>query len=287
MKLPRKLCVEVEENQDITSAHRRAREWCGSVAGAMVWLSSIFPTAAYVFRGHADADWNMESSLFRAKAPGALKELLRDEADLLREVAADVWFRREFGFAPARSAKSPLYDRTLAVLQHYRFPTRLLDATTDPLVGLYFAVVGRSSAGDLDDRDGSVVLIRNVKSADGLKIHVVAAPQVSERVTAQRACFISSLPDATTGSVSSDTVAFDFFNISASNGSLTNFDNLVDNYLSGEFSGRPPKKPPNILTFQVPKALKAACREVLRSMGVSARTLFPGSEGFRADLAGL
>jgi hypothetical protein len=287
MNLPRKLLVEVEENHTITNVHRRAREWCGSVAGAMVWLSSILPKATYVFRGHADATWNLESSLFRAKKPATLKELLRDEADLLKEVADDVWFRREFGFAPARSVRSPNYERTLAVLQHYRFPTRWLDATADPLVGLYFAAVGRSSGGDMDDRDGAVMLIRNVSAGDGLKIHVVAAPQISERVTAQRACFISPVQDATPGSSSADTVAFDFFNVSASNGSGTDFDNLVDNYLSGEFSGRPPKKAPNVLMFQVPKALKAACREVLRSMGISAKTLFPGSQGFREDLAGL
>ena len=287
MKLPKKLCVEVEENPEITDDHRRAREWCGSMAGAMVWLSSIFPQASYVFRGHADAAWNLESSLFRAKQPTSLKELLREEADLLKEVASDVWFRKEFGFAPARIAKSNVYERTLAVLQHYRFPTRLLDATADPLVGLYFAVVGRSSGSDQDDRDGSVLMIRNVSASDGLKIQVVAAPQVSPRVTAQRAYFISPVPYATAGTPSADTAPFDFFNVSASDGSLTDFDNLVDNYLSGDYRGRPPKKIPNVLSFQLPNELKAACREVLRSMGISAKTLFPGSEGFKADLAGL
>ena len=286
MRLPTKLCVEVEENAQIKSANRRAREWCGSVAGAMVWLSSILPAASYVFRGHADADWDLRSSLFRAKQPANLKELLRDEADILKEVHRDVWFLREFGFTPGRSANSNLYERTLAVLQHNGFPTRLLDATADPLVGLYFAVIGSASGSDMDDRDGSVVFIRNVKATEGLQIHIASAPQVSDRITAQRSCFVFPVAGATAGPASGDTVAVDFFNVSAANGSLTDFNNLIGKFLTGDFSGRPPQKAPNVLAFKVPKALKAACREVLRSMGISAKTLFPGGEGFRRDLTG-
>ena len=77
MKLPRKVCVDVEQNPSITNANKRAREWCGSVVGAIVWLSSILPNATYVFRGHADANWDLQSSLFRAKkarkSPGTTK----------------------------------------------------------------------------------------------------------------------------------------------------------------------------------------------------------------------
>jgi hypothetical protein len=61
MKLPRKVCVDVEQNPSITNANKRAREWCGSVVGAIVWLSSILPNATYVFRGHADANWDLQS----------------------------------------------------------------------------------------------------------------------------------------------------------------------------------------------------------------------------------
>src|SRR5580698_4805524 len=232
MKLPRKVCVDVEQNPSITNANKRAREWCGSVVGAIVWLSSILPNATYVFRGHADANWDLQSSLFRAKKPANLRELQKEEAELLKLVSRDFWFRREFDFTPADSVRRSSYERTVAVLQHHGVPTRLLDATADPLVGLYFAVVGRFSASDMDDVDGSVVFIRNVGSGDNLPIHVVAAPLVSERVSAQRAHFIAPTPDGKPGTASGDTIAFDFFNVSATNGSLTNFDNLIDNYLT-------------------------------------------------------
>src|SRR5277367_2505376 len=134
MKLPKKVCVDVEENPTITNASKRAREWCGSVVGAMVWLSSILPNAAYVFRGHADSSWNLESSLFRAKRPANLNELLKEEADLLKLVFRDYRFRQEFGFIPADGVKRTSYERTVAVLQHHGVPTRLLDATADRVV---------------------------------------------------------------------------------------------------------------------------------------------------------
>ena len=203
-------------------------------------------------------------------------------------MSRDFWFRREFDFTPADSVRRSSYERTVAVLQHHGVPTRLLDATADPLVGLYFAVVGRFSASDMDDVDGAVVFIRNVGSGDNLPIHVVAAPLVSERVSAQRAHFIAPMPDGKPGTASGDTIVFDFFNVSATNGSLTNFDNLIDNYLTGSFSrGDRRQKRQTSSRFTLPRELKAACRDVLRSMGISAKTLFPGSEGFRKELAGL
>ncbi len=287
MNLPVKVCVSVKEEASIKSPEKRAREWCGSVVGAMVWLSSILPDASYVFRGQANSNWPLESSLFRAVRPTDLKRLLLEENRLLRRISDDAWFRQEFGTPAARDRSNTNYDRTVAILQHQGIPTRLLDATADPLVGLYFAVVGKYSASDMDNVDASVLLFRNVAPSDQLPIRIVRAPQVSPRVTAQRAHFIAPARKAKPGVASADTVAIDFFNISATNGSLTNFDNLISNYLKGKFPGRPPTKAPNILAFHIPRALKPACREVLKSMGVSASNLFPGSEGVRREFSGL
>jgi FRG domain-containing protein len=280
MKLPTKFTVEIAENDSIYNPNRRAREWCGSFVSAMVWLSSAIPDASYVFRGHADLTWNFESTLFRVKGPDNLERLLSEEELILKSIAQDFWFEREFGFVPARN------DRTLAVLQHNGIPTRLLDATADPLVALYFAVVGGAEVDDMDKLDGAVMFIRNVNPENGLPIHVFRAPQVSPRVTAQRGYFVAPTPGAQVGKQSYDTVLFDFFAVSVSNESGTDFDNLMDNFLRGDFKGRPPEKAPNILLFKIPSGLKSACRSVLQSLGVSASTLFPGSEGYRRDFAG-
>lgn len=138
----------------------------------------------------------------------------------------------------------------------------------------------------MDGVDGAVVFVRDVNETAGLPVQVIMAPQISERVTAQRSRFIAPVVGAAVGTQVAGTVAFDFANVDVSNGSGTNFDRLVKKFLTGDFSGRPAVKAPNLLMFVVPGALKPACREILRSMGVSARTLFPGGEGFSKDLAG-
>jgi antitoxin component of RelBE/YafQ-DinJ toxin-antitoxin module len=286
MKLPAKFVVKVEENTRVKDAAKRAREWCGKFVSGIVWLSTIFPNASYVFRGHADASWTLESSLFRAKTPSSLKRLELEEESLLKQISQDFWFNREFGFVPALGPKEQTYERTVSVLQHHGVPTRLLDVTADPLVGLYFAVIGSVVVTDMDGVDGAVIFVRKVASSHGLPIHVISAPQVSERVTAQRARFIAPVVNAAPGATKQGIVPFDFFNIDVSNGSGTDFDNLVDKFLSGNFSGRPPSKAPNFLMFRIPCHLKPTCRQVLRSLGISASTLFPGSEGFKREFSG-
>jgi hypothetical protein len=287
VELPAKCTILVSEEAKIKNPVRRAREWCGSLVGAMVWLSSIIPSSTYVFRGHSNGDWELQSSLWRKKQPKTLKVLLEAETAILQQVARDNWFRKEFGFPPASRVNVASYERTVAVLQHHHIPTRLLDATTDPLVALYFAVVGESNAADMDDVDGELIFVRKVDASDGLPIHIVPAPQISERVTAQRACFIApTSAKKSNNSTAPDAVAVDFTKVDATNGSLTNFDRLVKKFLAGEFSGRPPAQAPNFLSFEIPHHLKPACREVLKSLGISARNLFPGSEGYQRDLSG-
>lgn len=60
----------------------------------------------------------------------------------------------------------------LEMLQHYRFPTRLLDVSTNPLVALYFACNGQ------DDKDGQInvydINSSNIKYNDSDTVSVLA-----------------------------------------------------------------------------------------------------------------
>ena len=88
-------------------------------AGDLVW-----------YRGQARSNWRLEPSLARKGGLDIERELLdefrRDAIPLLRRVELD-------GGPPSD------WD-WMFLMQHYRVPTRLMDWTESPLVGLFFAL---------------------------------------------------------------------------------------------------------------------------------------------------
>ena len=81
--------------------------------------------SSYVFRGMADANWALETSLDRLKSP----------SEKVEQPAL-----RSFGkYAPQGTfARDSEWER-LAVAQHNGLPTRVLDWTVSPLVAAHFA----------------------------------------------------------------------------------------------------------------------------------------------------
>lgn len=88
------------------------------------------------FRGQAKASWNLKP--FLARKPGGLKR----EQSLAKRFKQDAFL--------LLSQRPQSEWEWLFVMQHHGVPTRLLDWTESPLVGIYFAVNQRSrSAGAL------------------------------------------------------------------------------------------------------------------------------------------
>ncbi|MCP8897370.1 FRG domain-containing protein, partial [Shinella daejeonensis] len=75
------------------------------------------------FRGEADASWKLMPSVMRGLRPDA-------ENNIISELMAE---------APADFADDKTMFGRLVRAQHYGLPTRLLDVSLNPLVGLFFA----------------------------------------------------------------------------------------------------------------------------------------------------
>jgi hypothetical protein len=103
-----------------------------------------------VYRGHANRAYTLKPNAFRRAA------YFENEHLLLRELVA---------MHPDQFATDQSALEMLVRMQHYSLPTRLLDATWNPLVALYFAAERRrtqirrkgSSGRDNVDADGEVV----------------------------------------------------------------------------------------------------------------------------------
>src|SRR5262249_39321139 len=79
----------------------------------------------WIFRGHADANWELKPKAGRPPFLGREKELF------------DAWKRRAIEHLP--SHVTSIWD-LLAIAQHHGLATRLLDWTTNLLNAAYFAV---------------------------------------------------------------------------------------------------------------------------------------------------
>lgn len=89
----------------------------------------------FLYRGHANADWPLQSSLERIIGSkwSAEKAKLFEEDSLAQ-------FQSKFHLYDRENVKPDSKLAWLSIMQHYGVPTRLLDFTESPYVALYFAL---------------------------------------------------------------------------------------------------------------------------------------------------
>jgi FRG domain len=195
----------------------------------------------WVFRGHADKTFELKPSVGRGGHTA--KDCLTHEKSLF------TGFVREAG-----NHLSPLPANDwewLSVAQHHGLPTRFLDWTYNPLVALYFAVIGGGAV------DGEVFALNSLtktsqrtreKSPFEIKRPSKYYPNiVSPRIRAQEGLFI----------VCSD------------------IETPLDEPLRDDWA---------IERYEVPKAAKADLRYELFRLGIHASALFPDVDGLAQRL---
>jgi hypothetical protein len=90
---------------------------------------------SFIYRGHADAEWRLESSLERLIGPAWSAE----SAMKFEEHSLDL-FKPKFHLYDRENIRPDSKLAWLSIMQHYGVPTRLLDFTQSPYVALYFAL---------------------------------------------------------------------------------------------------------------------------------------------------
>ena len=140
------------------------------------------------YRGHADdAEWQLLPTMCRQKFP--VSHLADYENELIGE------FKVRFSLAGWSDIE------VLSFARHHGAPTRLLDWSRNPLIGLWFAVSDKS----LDSKQGAVFQLNLLGNSDAIcaasgfelghadkckkDVHVFASPQRINRTDRQRSVF--------------------------------------------------------------------------------------------------
>ncbi|MCW5553175.1 MAG: FRG domain-containing protein [Verrucomicrobiae bacterium] len=225
--------------------------WAG-LAGRELNKSPLIPLVSY--RGHADGDnWKLLPSLCRERTNMPVELLRQDEVDVVAE------FRSRFDFRDWTDME------VMADAQHHGAPTRLLDWTRNPFVGLWFAVANA----DYDKCAGAVFQLSLLKHSSVVTamtespikfvaggdfesqgkhpIHVFSSPPRVERTERQ-------------GSV---------FSFASFNGGYAT--KPLEEVLVTDES-QPVRK------FSVPSELKSELRRLLSDLGLDAWSLYGGPD---------
>ncbi len=149
MKLPEEYWARVEQpvrSGDHLDQRERLRLFRLDVRAMFERIANLHPTRVLVWRGQANADHGLSSSLFRkALSAYQMRELTER---LLTELEAEVLrFAQQSGLG-----RGMTYLELLRALQHYQMPTRLIDVSRDPLSALWFA------SNELARKDGRLFL---------------------------------------------------------------------------------------------------------------------------------
>ena len=232
----------------------------------------ILPYRRWLFRGQCDSCWPLKTSLYRLFEdlstlfaicrPKMRRRFLKDkhERAMISHFKANAHLYMK---SLPRNSESNL--EWLSIMQHFGCPTRLLDVTASPYIGLYFAIEsGKSNAAvfafnheefrriDIEvlGNDYQKSVFMN-KKLDKAFIIPFEPKQTNERLVAQQGAFL------------------------VPSNNYETFNQIVNVYETDV---------PLVKKFVIPAHLRLEGVKRLRSMNITAASLFPGLDGFCRSL---
>ncbi len=241
-------------------------------------LEKLQPEAGplgYIFRGQADWNWKLEPQLVRgAEKRGLSRERTQGlERRMLAEFKSQAHLHLSLGVLQE--------DDTIAwwaLMQHYRGPTRLLDWTASPLVGVYFAV------GEEPNHDGAVWFFRLETLREHMRqTHPNYSVEIQPQIERLEGLFVGDGVPNEIHVVKRDIMTD---RMVAQQGAFTLCTELISNHgdrIAEAFGGDEPQFGRWIIDGE----LKASFLSRLRQANITAATLFPGADGLGRSLSEL
>jgi hypothetical protein len=221
----------------------------------------------WLFRGHSDIDWKLESSLFRLfnDTQAILPKSRRFAKDRHEEELIRVFKSHAHLFITNLPDKNNKLE-WLALMQHYGTPTRLLDMTFSPYIAAFFALengqedcciysIKHTHFTEIDENH-----FKNQKYKESIfkdqrgekSFFIPFEPEMkNERIVAQQGVFLVSSTNYET------------------------YDKILSNYEFSKNEG---------IKYILKKKMRYEGLKKLRLMNISSATLFPGIDGFCKSL---
>ena len=214
------------------------------------------------FRGQADSIWKLDSGLKRIVQGGEISEEKARfyEVQVQREYAAQYHLIDEkLAYRPEMHRQAMFID-----MQHFSCPTRVLDWTTSPYVGLYFAI------GENFEKDGALFVWNSGRYNAYMKHRYPSILEISpvDVPAFEDYDFVQLLlPE-----VNNERIVRQQGTFSISNKILASHCDLINVPLKWS-------KIPALQKYIIPSTLKFEFMARLRLMNISASSLFPGMDG--------
>jgi len=227
-------------------------------------------TDVYAFRGQAVAAYSLMPSLLRHVTRGGLRapQALELETLALREFQAQAHLHVQLAVLPPKNDIFAWW----ALMQHHRAPTRMLDWSASFYVGLYFAVE------DSSDNDGAVWYF-NIEQVSASMRVLHSGPDSTEPGEFQQLFLEAAAPARVVlrkPSHRSDRMVAQQGGFSLSSQILADHASAIEHAIVSV-----PNESPDPLfgRIVIPKSRKPEFLRRLRSMNITAASLFPGVDG--------